>query len=189
MECRGTCLAPDASGKDSAGDSAKLIWETLVTVVVLASPLPIAVLLLDGSRKKCPSCGKMWARTMVETHYTSLTPTNEYMHWRVFFDNHFVGFAPESAIPRQGSSNAIQVYACRFCHEPFSKLPGSVQPRTSLILKLGLIMLAAFFGDLAALITLGENIALEVGAVYLLEFSAILISTGLVLQFIGKELG
>jgi hypothetical protein len=36
---------------------------------------------------------------------------------------------------------------------------------------------------------LGENIALEVGAVYLLEFSAILISTGLVLQFIGKELG
>ena len=170
-----------------------MIWETMVLVVSLASPLPASLLLLDGSRKKCPSCGKLWARTLVSATYTKKTPVDGYLNWKVFFDNHFVGFAPESAIPRSGSPNTTQVYACRYCHEPFSIFPGQVQPRLSLILKLGLIVLAIFLADLALSIASfisasGGNLAFEVGAAYLFELSVVLISTGLVLQFVGKEL-
>ena len=125
---------------------------------------------------------------MVSTSYTKLTPMDEYMNWKVFFDNHVVGYAPESAIPRPGSSNVIQVYACRHCREPFSSPLGAFQPRFSLILKLGLIMLAAFFADLAASIASpGGSIPLEIGAALLFGLATILISTGLVLQFVGKE--
>ena len=114
-----------------------MIWTMVVIAAALAFPLPGALLLIDGTRKKCPSCGRLWARTLANTSYTKLVPTNEYLNWKVFFDNHIVGFAPEAAIPRPGSPKVIQVYTCRYCREPFSKLPGDAQPRLSLVLKLG----------------------------------------------------
>ena len=171
-----------------------MIWETMALAVSLASPLPASLLLLDGSRKRCPSCGKLWARTLVSTTYTKMTPVNEYLNWKVFFDNHFIGFAPESAIPHGGSRNndVILVYACRFCHHPFTRLPGDLRPRFSLVLKMGLIVLATFLTTLSILIVTsgfagGENVALEGGAAILFALSITLISMGLALQFVGGE--
>ena len=172
-----------------------MIWETAVLVVSLAAPLPASLLLLDGSRKRCPSCGKLWARTMVSATYTKKTLADEYLNWKVFFDNHFLGFAPESAIPHEDShsSNVTRVYSCRFCHSPFTRLPGDLRPRLSLLLKMGIVMLAASLADLSALIATSgaageENIALEGGAALLFGLSMILVSAGLALQFVGKEL-
>jgi hypothetical protein len=110
----------------------------------------------------------------------------------VFFDNHIVGFAPDAAIPRPGSPKVIQVYTCRYCREPFSKLPGDAQPRLSLVLKLGVILFTAFLADLAASIASsalapGGNILLEIFALLLAGLSVILVSAGLALQFVGKE--
>lgn len=169
-----------------------MIWTMVVIAAALAFPLPGALLLIDGTRKKCPSCGRLWARTLANTSYTKLVPTNEYLNWKVFFDNHIVGFAPEAAIPRPGSPKVIQVYTCRYCREPFSKLPGDAQPRLSLVLKLGVILFTAFLADLAASIASsvlapGGNILLEIFALLLAGLSIILVSAGLALQFVGKE--
>lgn len=87
----------------------------------------------------------------------------------------------------------IQVYTCRYCREPFSKLPGDIQPRLSLVLKLGLVVFTALLAVLAgsivssSVLTPGGSIILEIFAALLFGLSTILVSAGLVLQFVGKE--